>query len=151
SGAPPHLDMYDYKPKLVELDKQDCPQQYLEGQRFAFIKGVTTHLGTPQKFTKCGESGNELSSVLPQLQTVADDLCIIKSMNTDQFNHAPADFLLFTGSNRFGGASMGSWITYGLGSENQDLPGYVVLVSGGSDPTRGKAPWSTGFLPSVYQ
>lgn len=151
SGAPPHLDMYDYKPKLVELDKQECPQQYLEGQRFAFIKGVPKLLGTPHKFTKCGESGNELSSVLPQLQTVADDLCIIKSMNTDQFNHAPADLLMFTGSNRFGGSSMGSWITYGLGSENQDLPGFVVLVSGGSDPTGGKACWSNGFLPSVFQ
>lgn len=151
AGAPPHLDMFDYKPKLIELDKQDCPASFLEGQRFAFIKGVPKLMGTPHKFTKCGQSGNELSSVLPQLQTVADDLCIIKSMNTDQFNHAPADLLMFTGTNRFGGAAMGSWITYGLGSENQDLPGFVVLVSGGSDPTGGKALWSNGFLPSVFQ
>lgn len=151
AGAPPHLDMFDYKPKLVELDKQDCPQEFLEGQRFAFIKGVPKLLGTPHKFKKCGESGNEISDVLPQLQTLADDLCIIKSMSTDQFNHAPADLLMHTGTNRFGGASMGSWITYGLGSENQDLPGFVVLVSGGSDPTGGKALWSSGFLPSVYQ
>ena len=151
SGAPPHLDMFDYKPKLVELDKQDCPQEYLEGQRFAFIKGVPKILGTPHHFTKCGQNGQEISDVMPMLQTVADDLCIIKSMHTDQFNHAPADLLMFTGSNRFGGASMGSWITYGLGSENQDLPGFVVLVSGGSDPTGGKALWSNGFLPSVFQ
>ncbi len=151
SGAPPHLDMFDYKPKLVELDKQDCPQTFLEGQRFAFIKGVPKLLGTPHKFTKCGQSGQEISDVLPQLQTVADDLCIIKSMHTDQFNHAPAELLLYTGSNRFGSASMGSWITYGLGSENQNLPGFVVLISGGTDPTGGKALWSSGFLPSVYQ
>lgn len=151
AGAPPQHDLFDYKPKLVELNMQDCPQKYLEGQRFAFIKGVPKLLGTPHKFTKCGQSGNEISDILPHLQTVADDLCIIKSMVTDQFNHAPAELLLFTGSNRFGNAAMGSWITYGLGSENQDLPGFVVLISGGTDPTGGKALWSSGFLPSVYQ
>jgi hypothetical protein len=151
SGAPPQHDMFDYKSKLVELNGQPCPQSFLEGQRFAFIKGVPKLLGTPHQFKKCGQSGQEISEVLPHLSEVADDLCIVKSMTTDQFNHAPAELLLFTGSPRFGGASMGSWITYGLGSESEDLPGFVVLVSGGTDPTGGKSLWGSGFLPSVFQ
>ena len=92
-----------------------------------------------------------MSELLPNLATVADDIAIVRSMNTDQFNHAPAELFIYTGSARNGGAAMGSWITYGLGSENENLPGFVVLVSGGTDPTGGKALWSTGFLPSVYQ
>ena len=92
-----------------------------------------------------------VSELWPHLRGVVDDIAIIKSMYTDQFNHAPAELFLYTGSSRNGGAAMGSWITYGLGSENQDLPGFVVLISGGTDPTGGKALWSTGFLPSVYQ
>ena len=100
---------------------------------------------------KCGQSGAVVSELLPHLRGVVDDIAIIKSMYTDQFNHAPAELFLYTGSSRNGGAAMGSWITYGLGSENQDLPGFVVLISGGTDPTGGKALWSTGFLPSVYQ
>ena len=108
-------------------------------------------LGTPYKFAKQGQSGIEMSELWPNLTDVADELCVIKSMHTDQFNHAPAELFLYTGSPRNGGAAMGSWITYGLGSENQDLPGFVVLISGGTDPTGGKALWSTGYLPSVYQ
>ncbi len=151
SGAPPQLDLYDYKPKLVQLHMQDCPKELLENQRFAFIKGVPKMLGTPHKFYQRGRSGSWFTELLPNLAHHSDDIAFIKSMFTDQFNHAPAELFLYTGSPRSGGAAMGSWITYGLGSESQDLPGFVVLISGGTDPTGGKALWSTGFLPGVYQ
>lgn len=151
SGGPPQQDLFDYKPKLVEHHLQPCPDVLLKNQRFAFIKGHPLLLGTPYKFARHGQSGASISELLPHLSTVADDIAIIRSMNTDQFNHAPAELFIFTGSPRNGGAAMGSWITYGLGSENDDLPGFVVLISGGTDPTGGKALWSTGFLPSVYQ
>ena len=151
SGAPPQHELFDWKPKLVELNMKPCPDEYLKGQRFAFIKGVPTLLGTPYKFKQQGQSGAWMSELLPNLANQADDLCIIRSMWTDQFNHSPAELFLYTGNARAGNASMGSWITYGLGSENQDLPGFVVLLSGGTDPTGGKALWSGGFLPSVYQ
>ncbi len=151
SGAPPQLELYDYKPKLVELNMQPCPDELLKNQRFAFIKGHPKLLGTPYKFRQHGQSGAWLSELLPNLGEVADDITFIKSMHTDQFNHAPADLFLYTGSAQFGAASIGSWVTYGLGSENQDLPGFVVLITGGADPTGGKSLWSTGFLPSVYQ
>ncbi|MBM3458743.1 MAG: DUF1501 domain-containing protein, partial [Armatimonadetes bacterium] len=151
SGAPPTLDLYDYKPKLVELHMQECPKELLQNQRFAFIKGVPKMLGTPQKFSQHGKSGAWITELLPHISRHADDIAFVKSMFTDQFNHAPAELFLYTGSPRAGGAAMGSWITYGLGSECQDLPGFVVLVSGGTDPTGGKALWSTGFLPGVFQ
>ena len=151
SGAPPQLDLFDYKPKLVELHMQDCPQELLKNQRFAFIKGVPKLLGTPHKFSRHGRSGAWVTDLLPNFGRHVDEVSFIKSMHTDQFNHAPAELLLYTGQSRFGGAAMGSWITWGLGSENSDLPGFVVLISGGTDPTGGKALWSTGFLPSVYQ
>jgi hypothetical protein len=130
---------------------QECPQELLKNQRFAFIKGVPKLLGTPHKFAQRGKSGAWMTEHLPHLAAVADDLAFIKSMWTDQFNHAPAELFLYTGSARAGGAGMGSWITWGIGSESQNLPGFVVLISGGTDPTGGKALWSTGFLPSVYQ
>src|SRR5690349_17477580 len=151
SGAPPTLDMFDYKPKLVELNMKPCPEELLKGQRFAFIKGVPKMLGTPYKFQQHGKSGAWVSETLPHMAEIVDDIALIRSMTTDQFNHAPAELFLYTGSARAGGASLGSWLTYGLGSENQDLPGFVVLISGGTDPTGGKALWSSGFLPSVYQ
>jgi hypothetical protein len=151
SGAPPTLDMFDYKPKLVELNMKPCPEELLKGQRFAFIKGVPKMLGTPYKFKQYGKNGAWVSEMLPHMAGIVDDLALIRSMTTDQFNHAPAELFLYTGSSRAGGASLGSWLTYGLGSENQDLPGFVVLISGGTDPTGGKALWSSGFLPSVYQ
>src|SRR5690242_14922111 len=151
SGAPPTLDMFDYKPKLVELNMQPCPESLLKGQRFAFIKGVPKMLGSPYKFQQHGKSGAWVSETLPHMAEIMDDVALIRSMTTDQFNHAPAELFLYTGSPRAGGASLGSWLTYGLGTENQDLPGFVVLVSGGTDPTGGKALWSSGFLPSVYQ
>jgi len=151
SGGPPQLDLFDYKPELVKHHLQPCPDELLQNQRFAFIKGHPKLLGTPFKFQQYGESGAWLSEQLPHLSTVVDDLAIIRSMHTDQFNHAPAELFIYTGSAQFGGASMGSWVTYGLGSESQDLPGFVVLVSGGTDPTGGKSLWGSGFLPSVFQ
>jgi hypothetical protein len=151
SGAPPQHDLFDYKPKLVELHMQPCPDSLLKNEHFAFIKGHPKLLGTPHKFHQHGKSGAWISDLLPHFSRHADEVAFIKSMHTDQFNHAPAELFLYTGSPRNGAAAMGSWITYGLGSENQDLPGFVVLISGGTDPTGGKALWSTGFLPSVYQ
>jgi hypothetical protein len=151
SGAPPQQDLFDYKPTLVKHNMQLCPDQLLKNQRFAFIKGHPKLLGTPYKFHQRGECGQTISDLLPHMGEIVDDIAVIRSMHTDQFNHAPAELYIFTGTPRNGGAAMGSWITYGLGSENQDLPGFVVLISGGTDPTGGKALWSTGFLPSVYQ
>jgi hypothetical protein len=151
SGAPPQQDLFDYKPTLVKHNMQPCPDELLKNQRFAFIKGHPKLLGTPYKFHQRGQCGQMISDLLPHMGEVVDDIAVIRSMHTDQFNHAPAELFIFTGTPRNGGAAMGSWITYGLGSENQDLPGFVVLISGGTDPTGGKALWSTGFLPSVYQ
>jgi hypothetical protein len=151
SGAPPHLDMFDYKPELVKRNDQPCPDELLKGKRFAFTAGVPKLLGTPQKFAQHGQSGAWLSGVLPGLASIADDLTFIKSMHSDQFNHAPAELLLYTGSPRQGRPSMGSWVTYGLGSESKDLPGFIVLVSGGTLPSAGKSAWGSGFLPSVFQ
>jgi hypothetical protein len=151
AGAPPALDMFDYKPELTKLNMQECPQSFLQGERFAFIKGTPKLLGSPHKFAQYGKSGRWVSDQLPHTAKIVDDLAFVHSMSTDQFNHAPADLMIYTGQMRSGGASMGSWATYGLGTENQDLPGYVVLLSGGSDPTGGKACWGSGFLPGAYQ
>ena len=151
AGSPPQQELFDYKPKLQQYNNKDCPDEYLKGERFAFIKGHPQLLGTPYKFSKHGESGQEISELLPLLSSLADDLCIVRSMHSDQFNHAPAQMLLYTGSPQFGKPSMGSWITYGLGSENQDLPGFVVLVSGNKVPSAGKSAWGSGFLPGVFQ
>ena len=130
---------------------QDCPQEFLRGRRFAFTSGVPKLLGTPQRFARHGRSGAWVSEALPSIAASADELCFIKSMFTDQFNHAPAELLLFTGSPQFGRPCMGSWVTYGLGSESQNLPGFIVLVSSGTNPSAGNSNWSSGFLPSVYQ
>jgi hypothetical protein len=151
SGAPPSLDLFDYKPKLNELNMQPCPDSLIHGQKFAFIKGTPKLLGSPHKFKQYGKSGAWFSNLVPNMASLADEMCMVKSMWTDQFNHSPAELFLFTGAQRAGNASMGSWVTYGLGSENQDLPGFVVLLSGGTDPTGGKSLWGSGFLPSVYQ
>jgi hypothetical protein len=150
-GSPPQQELFDYKPYLVEHNLEPCPSEVLQGERFAFIKGQPKLLGTPYKFAPRGECGTWVSELLPHLSRVIDQLCVVKSMHTDQFNHAPAELLLFTGAPRFGGASLGSWITYGLGSESDDLPGFVVLLSGGTDPNGGKSLWGSGFLPSFYQ
>ncbi len=151
AGSPPNLDMFDYKPELARRHGQDCPQDFLRGRRFAFTSGTPKLLGTPQRFAQHGRSGAWVSEVLPRLAGIVDDLTFIKSMHTDQFNHAPAELLLFTGSAQFGRPSLGSWVTYGLGSENQNLPGFIVLVSSGTFPSAGNSDWSAGFLPSVYQ
>jgi hypothetical protein len=151
AGAPPHLDMLDYKPELVRRHDQPCPQSLLKGKRFAFTSGVPRLLGTPQKFKQYGKGGIWISQVLPGIASIADEITVVKSLYSDQFNHAPAELLLYTGSPRQGRPSLGSWVTYGLGSESKDLPGFIVLVSGGSLPSAGKSAWGSGFLPSVYQ
>jgi hypothetical protein len=151
AGSPPHLDLFDYKPELVRLSGQPCPESFLRGRRFAFTSGVPRLLGTPQPYRQAGQSGAWFSAAVPHLSTIADELTFVKSMTTDQFNHAPAELLLFTGSPQFGRPSMGSWVTYGLGSESQNLPGFIVLVSSGTFPSAGNSCWSSGFLPSVYQ
>jgi Protein of unknown function (DUF1501) len=151
AGAPSQLELFDYKPELMKLNGQDCPQSLLQGKRFAFIRGVPKMLGPQAKFAQHGQSGAWVSENLPHFSTVADEVCFLKAMTTDQFNHAPGQLLMHTGSPRLGRPSMGAWATYGLGSENQDLPGYVVLTSGGRFPDAGKSVWGSGFLPSVYQ
>jgi hypothetical protein len=150
-GAPSQLDLFDYKPKLAELNMKPVPLEMIKGEKFAFIKGVPKILATPWKFQKHGKGGIELSELLPNLATVADEITVVKSMVTDAFNHAPAQIFLNTGSTQIGRPSMGSWLTYGLGSESQELPGFVVLLSGGGQPSGGSACWSSGFLPTVYQ
>jgi hypothetical protein len=151
SGSPPQQDLFDWKPTLVKHHMEPCPDEIFNGERFAFIKGRPMMLGTPWKFARHGQSGQWVSEIIPGMASHADDLCIINSMITKEINHAPAELFLHTGENRAGGAAMGAWATYGLGTENQDLPGFVVLVSGGTDPTAGKSVWGSGFLPSVYQ
>ena len=151
AGSPPHLDLFDYKPELVRRNGQNCPDEFLRGRRFAFTSGVPKLLGTPQRFAQHGQSGAWVSEALPQLAGLADNLTFIKSLHSEQFNHAPAELLLFTGSGQFGRPSMGSWVTYGLGSESQNLPGFIVLVSSGTFPSAGGSDWNSGFLPSVYQ
>lgn len=151
AGSPSQLDLFDYKPKLVELDGQPCPASLTDGQRFAFIKGTPTLLGTRHHFEQHGEAGGWYSALVPRLAEIADDLTVVRSMVTDQFNHAPAQLYLLTGNPRFGRPSFGTWVTYGLGSENQNLPGFVVMLSGGQAPSSGKHAWGSGFLPSVYQ
>lgn len=151
TGSPPHLDLYDYKPELVKLSGQDAPDSFIKGKRFAFTTGTPKLLGTPRKFAQHGQGGVWLSDAIPHLHTVADEMCVIRSMFTEQFNHAPAELLLYTGSARSGRPSIGSWATYGLGSENENLPGFVVLISSGVQPNGGKNSYGSGFLPSVYQ
>ncbi len=151
AGAPSQLELFDHKPELTRLDGQDCPASFLAGKRFAFISGVPKLLGSQFPFHQTGKSGQWISDRLPHLEKHIDDLCFIKSMHTDQFNHAPAQLLVQTGNARLGYPSLGSWVIYGLGTENQNLPGFIVLVSGGNQPDGGKQLWGSGFLPSVYQ
>lgn len=151
AGGPSQVDLFDNKPKLVQFDGQPCPEDILKGERFAFIKGVPKMLGSPFKFERVGQAGHEISELLPHLKTVSDDIAIVRSLQTDEFNHAPSQIFMNTGFRLPGRPSMGSWLTYGLGSENQDLPGFVVMLSGQSNPDGGKCCWGSGFLPSVYQ
>jgi hypothetical protein len=150
-GAPSQLELFEYKPELAKLDGQDCPKEYLEGKRFAFIRGTPKLLGPVYPFHREAKTEIWISDRLPHFERVLDRVCFVRTMQTDQFNHAPAQLLLYTGNPNFGYASIGSWVTYGLGTEAEDLPGFVVLVSGGRFPSAGKAAWGSGFLPSVYQ
>jgi hypothetical protein len=151
AGSPSNLDLFDHKPDLAALDGQDCPVSFLQGKRFAFIRGVPKLLGPQYPFAQYGDSGAWLSDRLPHFARVVDKVCFIRSMRTDQFNHGPAQLMVHTGNQNLGYGSIGSWVTYGLGSENQNLPGFVVLLSGGKFPDAGKSVWGSGFLPSVYQ
>ncbi len=151
AGAPSQLELFDFKPDLMKLNGQDCPQSLLEGKRFAFIRGVPKMLGPQASFKQYGQSRAWISELLPHFSTIVDEVSFLKAVTTDQFNHAPAQLLMHSGSPRLGRPSLGSWVTYGLGSENQNLPGFVVLTSGGKFPDAGKSVWGSGFLPSVYQ
>lgn len=151
AGAPSQLELFDYKPALQKLHGKDCPPSLLEGKNFAFIRGIPKMLGPQGNFKQHGQSGAWISDYLPHLSSIADEICFLKGVHTDQFNHAPAQLLMHTGSPQLGRPSMGSWVTYGLGSENNNLPGFVVLTSGGNNPDAGKQVWGSGFLPSVYQ
>jgi hypothetical protein len=151
AGAPSQLELFEHKPELKRFDGQDCPASFLAGKRFAFISGVPKLLGSQYPFHQAGQSGQWISDRLPYIEKQIDDICFIRSMRTDQFNHAPAQLLVHTGNPRLGYPSFGSWVVYGLGTENQNLPGFIVLLSGGKTPDGGKQLWSSGFLPSVYQ
>ncbi len=151
AGAPSHLDLFDPKPKLMELHNQPLPESMYKGVRFAFLKPETARLMAPvsRSWKKHGECGMELSDLLPHIGSVADDLLLVRSMHTDQFNHHPGQLLMQCGRASFGLPSMGSWLTYGLGSESQNLPGYVVLTAGRGS-SGGATLWQSGFLPSVH-
>ena len=151
AGGPSQLELFDYKPKLQDLSGEVIPPEYTKNKRFAFIKGDAKLLGTRRKFARHGQSGGELSELLPHLGTVVDDVCIVKSMATEVFNHGPAKLFVNTGSSRFGMPSMGAWLTYGIGSESRDLPGFVVLQSGPRGPRGGNPLWGSGFLPTSFQ
>jgi uncharacterized protein DUF1501 len=151
AGSPSQIDLFEHKPELTKYHGTPCPQQYLEGKRFAFIKGVPKMLGPQFKYSQHGQSGQWISELLPKFASVVDECCVIRSVHTDQFNHAPAQLFVHTGQPRIGNPSLGAWTTYGLGSDNENLPGFVVLLSGGKTPDAGKSLWGTGFLPSVYQ
>ena len=151
AGAPSQVDLLDPKPKLQQYDGQPIPDEFVKGERFAFIKGTPRLLGSPFAFERVGQSGADVSSLLPHFKSIVDDVAIVRSVHTTQFNHAPAQIFMNTGHQIVGRPSLGSWLTYGLGSENKDLPGFVVLISGENNPDGGKSCWGAGFLPSVYQ
>ncbi len=150
AGAPSHLELFDYKPQLAKYDGKLPPAGLLKGYRTAFINPNSSLLGPKFKFQKHGQNGVELSELLPHTAEIVDDIALVKSMVTDAFNHAPAQIFVNTGSQQFGRPSMGTWVTYGLGSESQDLPGFVVLSSA-KGTSGGAANWGSGFMPTVYQ
>lgn len=150
-GAPSQIDLFDPKPKLNELHGQPLPESLTRNVRFAFIQKETAVLmGSPRTFRPCGECGMELSDLLPHLATVADDIALVRSMHTDAFNHHPGQLIMNTGVPMFGRPSIGAWLTYGLGSESDSLPGYVVLTAG-RGTSGGATLWTSGFLPTTYQ
>jgi hypothetical protein len=150
AGAPSQLDLFDEKPTLKRYDGRPVPAEVVKDQRYAFIRPDASLMSARYRFARHGQCGAELSEMLPHLSRVVDQIAIVKSMYTDQFNHAPAQIFLNTGSPLPGRPSMGSWVCYGLGSESVDLPGFVVLSSG-SGISGGAANWSSGFLPTTYQ
>lgn len=151
AGSPSQFELFEYKPALNKLHDQPCPESLLRGKKFAFISGVPRMLGHQVQFGQYGQSGTWVSDLLPHFSKVVDDVCFVRTLHHEEFNHAPAQLMLYSGSPRLGRPSMGSWVTYGLGSENANLPGFVVLVSGGKTPSAGKSAWGSGFLPTEFQ
>lgn len=154
AGGPSHLETFDNKPKLAELNGQPMPESFTKGQQIAQLQGQKLNCFAPQfPFAKFGKSGQEISTILPHISTIADDICIVRSMHTEQINHDPAQVFMNTGTALAGRPSMGSWALYGLGSECEDLPGFVVLISegGGQGQPVASRQWSSGFLPSRFQ
>ena len=151
AGAPSHLEMFDYKPQLAKFDGTMPPPELLKGYRAAFINPNSQLLGPKFKFAKYGQSGAELSELIPHTAGIVDDIAIVRSMVTDAFNHAPGQLMMNTGSQIFGRPSMGAWAIYGLGSEAKDLPAFVVFSTGAKGPSGGNSCWGSGFLPTVYQ
>jgi hypothetical protein len=149
-GAPSQMDLFDPKPALVKYSGQSLPPSMTKDLRLAFIKPTAAVLASPRKFTPHGQSGIEFSDYIPNIASCADDICLVRSMVTDAFNHHPGQLLLFTGSQQFGRPTMGAWVVYGLGSESQNLPGFVVLSSG-VGTSGGESNFASGFLPSSYQ
>src|SRR5216110_1302723 len=150
-GGPSQLDLFDDKPTLAKYNGWPVPKEVVMGQKYAFIKPDAALFASEFKFARHGQCGAELSELLPHLAEVVDDIAIVKSMQTDAFNHAPAQIFMNTGSSQFGRPSMGAWVCYGLGSESQDLPGFVVFSSGKKGPSGGNSNWGSGFLPTLYQ
>lgn len=151
AGSPSSLELFEHKPELNRLNGKPCPQSLLEGKRFAFIRGIPELLGGVHPFHQEPRTGIWVTNQLPHLEKMFDRMCVIHSMTTEQFNHAPAQLVMHTGTANFGSASVGSWATYGLGTESENLPGFIVLLSGGRMVDAGKSVWGSGFLPSVYQ
>jgi hypothetical protein len=153
AGGPSQLELFDYKPKLLELNGKPIPQSFIEGKRFAFMGSShgTNLLGTRRAFKQHGQNGMWVSELFPHTATVVDDVSFVMSCAADLFNHAPAKLFMNTGSGQFGRPSMGAWVTYGIGSESNDLPGFVVLQSGPRGPRGGAVNWASGFLPTAYQ
>ena len=149
-GAPSQLDLYVDKPKLREITGELCPEELFNSQQFAFIRSRPKMYGSHFKFHQFGESGQTFSELLPEISSMADDIAVIETMHGEQINHSPAQLFMQTGFGRFGRPSMGSWVTYGLGSENENLPSFVVMVTG-SVGGAGNSMWGSGFLPSIYQ
>src|SRR5947209_8413363 len=155
AGGPSQLELFDYKPKLNELHGQPIPDDFIKGKRFAFMdtfaKETPKLLATRRRFAQHGQAGTWVSECLPHTAGIVDDIAVVRSMATDVFNHAPAKLFVNTGSSQFGRPSMGAWVTYGIGSEARDLPGFVVLQSGPRGPRGGAPLWGSGFLPTSYQ
>jgi hypothetical protein len=149
-GGPSQIDLYDPKPGLKKWHGRALPLSLTKDLKLAFIKPTAQAVASPRDFKPCGQSGIELSDYLPHISGCADDLCVVRSLHTEAFNHDPGELVLMTGSMQFGRPSMGAWAVYGLGSETQNLPGFVVLSSGTS-ASAGSNNWSAGFLPSAYQ